>query len=839
MPVHNTVEYVADAVDSVLAQTLPDLELICIDDGSSDGSAEILEQRAAEDQRVRLHTLEQNRGPGAARNLALGLAEGRFVAFLDSDDMMAPSMLERLVTAAERHRAPLVFCSIEKFSPSATEQFAPPAAESVIPVAFDERAFHWSELGAELFALRYVCANKLVEREFVQRCDLRFSEGIFYEDVEFHFGALLQAPRVHFVRERLYLNRRQREGATTDVLGGRAADMIKAFDRLESFLAGAEEFEPLRQPFVAFRFEKLLSVVHRNDVDHIGPFYERLRTLATSEDVDANPYIDGRLRAKVEELKHESLVEYLTRQLYEERRRNAAVTRRLRQARAAGKGPNPGATGTLRRYRETVQELAERGMLVEGATDAIRLRLGRFADTSGGTDRSNRRSRGGSPSKKKSTRKPAKYVRNSPANNSDGIEFLRNRELARLDAEVVQRIGRRVSDGLPVRIGFVVSSSARWNGDSLLEAIAADPSLTSVGVVALGPNERGGDLACRRADYLEQRRFFEKRQFDALVDLYDVAIGESLPIEDVEVDVVFYEMPWGMNDFPRRMAGRVLNVYMHYGFMMMANHEMHYYMASFHAYLWRYFTQTESHRRPHIEHDPTAADRAVVTGYPKLDVYTSPDAQVVDPWPELIGGNAVEDADKRVIYAPHHSLGRDGLGMSTFGWSHATAVELAEQTPSSVWVYKPHPKLRYSVVSSEVMTESEYATYLRGWQGSPRTAVYDSGDYFDLFRTSDALITCCGSFLAEYLPTGRPIIWLVSEATVGLNRVGERLADSFYVVRNEEELRETFNMVVVEGVDPLRDKRLEAIDMILPSRDGAARQVLREIGSGIGLDQLS
>ena len=184
-----------------------------------------------------------------------------------------------------------------------------------------------------------------------------------------------------------------------------------------------------------------------------------------------------------------------------------------------------------------------------------------------------------------------------------------------------------------------------------------------------------------------------------------------------------------------------------------------------------------------------------------------------------------------MIYAPHHSLGKQYLAMSTFDWSGHVMRSLDDEHPSIDWVYKPHPSLWFNVERAGCMTKEEYARYEQGWSDLPNAAVYDSGRYFDLFKRSAALITCSGSFLAEYLPTGRPIVWLKSSTTVGLNRIGERLAEGFYVVHDEAELRETFDRVIVRGAEYLSETRNALTRELFPRGRSAGRNIVEHLAS--------
>ena len=115
VPVYNAEKYLQECVESVLCQTLSDIELILVDDGSTDGSPALCDQYAAKDARVRvIH--QENAGAAAARNHGLGIAQGEYVAFVDSDDWIDADMYERMFAAAELDKSELVICDCLKES---------------------------------------------------------------------------------------------------------------------------------------------------------------------------------------------------------------------------------------------------------------------------------------------------------------------------------------------------------------------------------------------------------------------------------------------------------------------------------------------------------------------------------------------------------------------------------------------------------------------------------------------------------------------------------------------------------------------------------------------------
>jgi glycosyltransferase involved in cell wall biosynthesis len=131
MPCHNAAPYVEEAVGSVLGQTYPHVELIVVDDGSTDGSSEIL-QRLASRHPERITLIYQNRaGPFAARNRALAHANGNYIAFLDADDSWQPDALSRMHNALVTQTADIAYCGWQNIGIAATD------TQPNIPPEFD------------------------------------------------------------------------------------------------------------------------------------------------------------------------------------------------------------------------------------------------------------------------------------------------------------------------------------------------------------------------------------------------------------------------------------------------------------------------------------------------------------------------------------------------------------------------------------------------------------------------------------------------------------------------------------------------------------------------------
>ena len=187
VPVYKAEKTLRKCVDSLLAQTLGDLEIILVNDGSPDGCQAILDDYAARfPDTVRTKTVE-NGGQGRARNFGLELAGGDWIGFVDSDDWVLPEMYEKLIAAAEKEGADVAVCdTLECYEDGGTRLL---------------RA--WRE-GSALAAAGSSC-DKVFRRSLIG--DLRFPEGLWYEDFAFSALALSRTERLARVPETLYCYR--------------------------------------------------------------------------------------------------------------------------------------------------------------------------------------------------------------------------------------------------------------------------------------------------------------------------------------------------------------------------------------------------------------------------------------------------------------------------------------------------------------------------------------------------------------------------------------------------------------------------------------------------------
>ncbi len=222
VPVYNVEKYLRQCVDSILGQTLRELELILVDDGASDGSGAICDEYAGADpERVKVLHID-NGGQGRARNFALDIMQGDYVGFIDSDDWIDPGMYEKLVDKATETGADAVFCDFMAKYADGREEYLRACCQE----------HRLSSAGS--------CCNKIFRRGLIG--DVRFPSGLWYEDFYFSARMLMKSKHSEYIREPLYLYRIGQPSTMHNNNAGKNLDMLTVLNMLEGHME-REDFE--------------------------------------------------------------------------------------------------------------------------------------------------------------------------------------------------------------------------------------------------------------------------------------------------------------------------------------------------------------------------------------------------------------------------------------------------------------------------------------------------------------------------------------------------------------------------------------------------------------------
>lgn len=291
MPVKDGQQFVAQAIESVLAQTYTNFELIIVNDGSTDLSAKIIEQYAFIDNRIKFISLENNYGVSVARNKGMELAIGRHISFIDSDDILAPSMIERLLKTVEITGADIV---LSNYTSSLIELSKGDNIPNVLSPTKAVSSMLYQKKGFDSAPFAKLIDCKLLK-------DSQFIPEKRYEDLLLLPEIYLKANIIAKIDNRLYFYRRNREGFMLSN-SEKHLDLLYVTDRLRHELS--PKYPALERALIHRRFSALMNILKRFYQNNLKLEYEtkqqiirEIKQLAPNILSDKNARIKNRLGA--------------------------------------------------------------------------------------------------------------------------------------------------------------------------------------------------------------------------------------------------------------------------------------------------------------------------------------------------------------------------------------------------------------------------------------------------------------------------------------------------------------------------------------------------------------
>jgi glycosyltransferase EpsH len=183
IPVYNAGTLLLRCLDSLINQTLENIEIICVNDGSTDESREILEEYSIKDHRITV-VHQENLGQGAARNTGMDVASGEYLGFVDADDWIELNYFEKLCRAAEKYGSEIACCGIvRKYPSSRTRKKILLSEEKIYSLTLEK--YKITETPRKCYVY-----NKIYKRSEIEKHRLRFPEGVFFEDIAFTIRAI-------------------------------------------------------------------------------------------------------------------------------------------------------------------------------------------------------------------------------------------------------------------------------------------------------------------------------------------------------------------------------------------------------------------------------------------------------------------------------------------------------------------------------------------------------------------------------------------------------------------------------------------------------------------------
>ncbi|MBR3874038.1 MAG: glycosyltransferase [Clostridia bacterium] len=205
VPVYNNEAYLRHGLDSILVQTVKEIEIICVDDGSTDTSGSILEEYAQKDERIKV-IRQKNQGAGVARNNGFMHAKGEYVYFFDSDDLCAKNLIEKTLNAAKKEAADIVCFNFERFDDQGHRVIRKGYHSEWLPANVE--IFNYKDCPTRILSIVNPTPwNKLIRRSFIEERGLKYEEITSTNDITFSAVSAANARRIVVLPDVLYYYR--------------------------------------------------------------------------------------------------------------------------------------------------------------------------------------------------------------------------------------------------------------------------------------------------------------------------------------------------------------------------------------------------------------------------------------------------------------------------------------------------------------------------------------------------------------------------------------------------------------------------------------------------------
>ncbi len=279
VPVYNGEKYLSQCLDSLSNQTLKNIEIICINDGSTDKTGSILKKYSSKDNRFKIITTENN-GQGSARNTALNEAKGEYVAFVDADDWIDLNAMELLYINTKLKDLDMLFFQMSNYIQSSdnfvsTDLYDMKAFENN---GIDENViFNHETTHNFLFEITAGPVCKFYKRLFLESNNLRFPEGMFFEDNAFFYNAYFYCTKAGFLKKHLYYRRRHEE-SVTQTFDESKFDIVYATNSVLDVFNNHSMYESYKEDVINHTFSMIQEWFKKSPLNIRQKFYEKIKS---------------------------------------------------------------------------------------------------------------------------------------------------------------------------------------------------------------------------------------------------------------------------------------------------------------------------------------------------------------------------------------------------------------------------------------------------------------------------------------------------------------------------------------------------------------------------------
>lgn len=362
---------------------------------------------------------------------------------------------------------------------------------------------------------------------------------------------------------------------------------------------------------------------------------------------------------------------------------------------------------------------------------------------------------------------------------------------------ITQKLKNKKAQGQKIRVCFFVIFDFSWSYKPVYEEMLKD-ELFDPFIVVIPDTSRGK----------ENLDFYFNQTFSSLSNKYqNVLKGYSIESGDffdysAKTDLVCFPnsyrfMSNKLFEIEHFLNKNVLTFYVNYSFSV-TTWFRETLKDDAYNYFWKIFIPTFSHLNEFKNNHLLKGSNAVVSGYSKMDA--------------LAKEKIVQRKRKVIIIAPHHTVTDwKFLHISNFLQYSDLFLELPEMYPEIDFVFRPHPLLYVQLIKPEIWGEEKTRKYFEKISSYKNMIYSQGGEYFNLFANSDGMIHDCGSFLAEYLFTDKPVCYLLKDK-ISIDRwfidIGKKCLHHCYQAYGKKDIINFIEKVIISGKDPMKKERL-------------------------------
>ena len=299
VPVYNADKYLDDCLKSIVTQSYPHLEIVCVNDGSTDKSSEIIEKYAQNDKRFVVIN-QQNKGLSAARNEGTKKSSGSYIMYVDADDFIEVNMVEVLLKNILTYKTDFVIESIWNYDENIGRRVE--KEDSYFTLGwlgpdFNNRPIRIEELLPYLYRLPVMAWGKLYNAAFLKNSGVKFPDGLIYEDNLFFTELYYKAKTFSIDRRQLYNYRVNVQKSITKDSGKNYNHMITIMHKIEEFLRAQTSYEIVKESFINYKLQHLMrSLVFINPKYEFKYFYELKKEL---KNIDLFYYDEAKISTQI------------------------------------------------------------------------------------------------------------------------------------------------------------------------------------------------------------------------------------------------------------------------------------------------------------------------------------------------------------------------------------------------------------------------------------------------------------------------------------------------------------------------------------------------------------